>query len=531
MTRVFAVPFLLLFLILVISVPAFGHDESRSIVSDVQVNGDLSSFTSAYSSSAAVQSGVRHLGLKASTVPPFNVRLSDGSEHVVVFDRLQEKTWGQVFEGGFGIVEDPSAAVFFRGEATDTQSGAKVPAAGAVFVENGVLSLIVHLVRASDALSITIPLEESTQSFVGRAEAANLSELANMKCGMKHPPVAPTMKAASSEAPARSAATYQIVEVATDADGEWYAYYGASANNRIATIINAANTIYQRDLGIEIAIASQHVWTEVGGDPYSSLDSGVLLDSFGDYTNSNQHLGSADLYHLFTGKDLDEGVVGIAWMGVVCSSPTYSYGLTQRYTDSMDHLITAHEIGHNFNAAHDTESPRSLMYPSIGSSQNFFSTTSIHEINTYKLEYGDSCLSGTYSPDPRTDEPSITLSLTYNTSRGSFEGGITRANLTGECAFAVEFSRTKNFSTRSAHRVGTGDYGLVTFSGRGARRTKAKSSESNAVYARARAICDGTTFVSRTKGFRVSKSTSSSYPTLRNWVSAAARSVQVTGVD
>ena len=64
-----------------------------------------------------------------------------------------------------------------------------------------------------------------------------------------------------------------------------------------------------------------------------------------------------DLAHLWTGRDLEGTTVGLAYVGVVCRSQGYSYGVSQRMASvPAKYVLTAHEIGHNFNACHsDTD--------------------------------------------------------------------------------------------------------------------------------------------------------------------------------
>ena len=100
-----------------------------------------------------------------------------------------------------------------------------------------------------------------------------------------------------------------------------------------------------------------------------------------------------DIKHLFTGKNFDGSVIGIAYIGVVCSVPTLSYGITQSYVESADSGIFAHELGHNFGANHDTSARGSLMYPSISiPPSDHFSEASLQEINQHITQSG-SCIS------------------------------------------------------------------------------------------------------------------------------------------
>jgi hypothetical protein len=62
--------------------------------------------------------------------------------------------------------------------------------------------------------------------------------------------------------------------------------------------------------------------------PYTSTDPNTLLDQFRVQWTTNHGNVTRDIAHLFTGKELDGSVIGIAWLGVVCNS-SYGYGLVQ----------------------------------------------------------------------------------------------------------------------------------------------------------------------------------------------------------
>ncbi len=188
------------------------------------------------------------------------------------------------------------------------------------------------------------------------------------RCGVPH-----RLQEGRDRLEARAAATDTTttykVEIATEADYEFVQYWGsaAAANREIRTILNQVEGIYETELKLKLEIVYQHAWTR-SGDPYSGTDSNKLLEQFREYWNANFASEGYDLAHLWTEKETltwrdEDGeeieVGGLAWQGVVCRQyrgGSASYGFSRRFALRSDNaIITAHEIGHNFNAVHPNE--------------------------------------------------------------------------------------------------------------------------------------------------------------------------------
>lgn len=223
---------------------------------------------------------------------------------------------------------------------------------------------------------------------------------------------------------AAALADLKIIEVATEADNQWVSQAGgaAQANNEILGILNLVDGIYRRDLNLSITVTYQHAWTTV--DPYPATGMETTLNAFLAYWNTNSPRAQypRDTAHLFTGKYSN---AGLAYIGVICSSPTYAYGLSGR-SGSVNHLITAHEIGHNLNADHVDAAQscaNSIMNPVLTPSATSFCAYSKNQIATYVAANG-SCLSSggpsstpTPTPTPpRTPTPTPTPTPPLNSS-------------------------------------------------------------------------------------------------------------------
>lgn len=145
-------------------------------------------------------------------------------------------------------------------------------------------------------------------------------------------------------------------EVAYDADFEFYQKNGSNVNTTIADIENVqngVNVIYERDCEITHRITTIIVRSN-SNDPYTSTDAATLLGQFQNEWNSNQSSVQRDLAHLMTGKNMNGGTIGIAYLAVVCNRGS-AYGVSEsRYTTNYNSRVglTSHEKGHNWAAPH-----------------------------------------------------------------------------------------------------------------------------------------------------------------------------------
>lgn len=264
--------------------------------------------------------------------------------------------------------------------------------------------------KSSRFYRLKAPLHNKKGLFKAIAASIPKIRLEGKACGIEPSPdhaITDTTELLSLRLSAAPVAS-KTLTIATEADQEFYAANGASTNAEIATQINAVSVIYEQQLGISLILGTQHVFTTANNSPYTATDAATLLNQFTSYTNTHGQLGSAQAYHLLTGKDLNSNTIGIAWVGVVCSAPNYAYGLSQKFDPRADYLITAHELGHNCGADHDSSLPQTIMYPSISISANTFSAFSRGEINSH-FSSAPQCLGSGTLPTPT---PTLTPTFT-----------------------------------------------------------------------------------------------------------------------
>jgi Metallo-peptidase family M12/FlgD Ig-like domain len=180
-------------------------------------------------------------------------------------------------------------------------------------------------------------------------------------------PVEPSLESGENT----ETAGLRIAELAFDTDFEYFNQNGGNYTttvNDIQNIMSSVNAIYERDCEITHHLTLVIVRT-TAADPYTSTDPGDMLDEFRAHWNASQTGVPRDVAHLMTGKNVDGGTIGIAAVGAVCNR-SRAYGLSQtKFTTNMGRRVslTAHELGHNWNADHcDGASPCYIMCSSVG---------------------------------------------------------------------------------------------------------------------------------------------------------------------
>lgn len=195
--------------------------------------------------------------------------------------------------------------------------------------------------------------------------------------------------------------TMRVLEIATEADFDFVNSAGGTggAMSKIASILNMVEGVYENELNLTLSITYQHFYS--APDPFDGTNANALLVSFQNYWNANYPTAQypRDTAHLFTYKP-NVRAQGFAYLGVVCSNPSFAYSLTGRvFTDwnweEANFLISSHEIAHNLGATHADSAPgcaNSLMQSQLsGSTMLSFCEFSRGEISSFVSANG-SCL-------------------------------------------------------------------------------------------------------------------------------------------
>ncbi len=162
------------------------------------------------------------------------------------------------------------------------------------------------------------------------------------------------------------------LRVGVIADYEYFAIHGAGSPSKIQSLYNQIDGIYKEELGIALNLTKITVFNGAA-DPYTdTTDSYALLVEAGNYFSGSVDFNNNGLNQLISGKNFDGSTVGLAYVGTVCySSKRYRVSLVQNYESfaSAQLIVSAHEMGHNLGATHDSASDGiHIMWPSASSS-------------------------------------------------------------------------------------------------------------------------------------------------------------------
>ncbi|HZV68355.1 MAG TPA: PKD domain-containing protein [Saprospiraceae bacterium] len=231
-------------------------------------------------------------------------------------------------------------------------------------------------------------------------ESDVINKMGDHACGARQAPLHPTSSDddnVSRPETDRSRDVCKTVQIALVDDKLMYLKYQSSipnVTNHNMAVINNVLTNYDTEFSTDLQFSITQVFVVTGTDPWTnSLDPGNLLDDFTDWGPSN--LSTHDMASLWTNRDFTGDVIGLAWIGAVCSN--FKYCVLQDFTSNANLLrvLQAHEMGHNFDANHDAANSGFIMAPSV-TNTNSWSTASISKINAYILSIN--CLSSCSAP-------------------------------------------------------------------------------------------------------------------------------------
>jgi hypothetical protein len=176
----------------------------------------------------------------------------------------------------------------------------------------------------------------------------------------------------------RAPSVLRTFDLALVASGEYSQQYGGAPYsatnvlNSLASAVNTINGIYSRDLGVEFVSVTTAalVFPDPATDPFNTNNQGSLLAQ--NVIECDNALGNSgyDVGHLLVWANLG----GLAAGGVVCWNPYKAQGFSGNNASFTTLVVdyACHEIGHQFNAAH-----------------NFASNECVNSVNGFRFEPGE----------------------------------------------------------------------------------------------------------------------------------------------
>jgi hypothetical protein len=207
--------------------------------------------------------------------------------------------------------------------------------------------------------------------------------------------------------PAPCPGTKKTVIISSVADHTYTKVTGSQANSRneIINNINVASALYERTVNIKLQLNVIDIRTASSATPEWNTESCPTIEKklsqISGWRGSQEQQSA--LYHLSTNCYPPPGTVGLAWIGVTCIKSSNSdgsggyfsgTGVSTYLKGSDGYRVTAHEIGHNFNAQHEADG---IMKPSL-TTIDYFSQVTQNQMCQHIQSSTSKCYQDTTSP-------------------------------------------------------------------------------------------------------------------------------------
>lgn len=213
------------------------------------------------------------------------------------------------------------------------------------------------------------------------------------------------------------------LEVATEADYEYFQLYGQNSNDVILSVLNEVEGVYAQTFELDIQVTYQRIFA-TPDDPYVDSVSTYVLSGFRGHWEQNMGNIQRDIAHFWTGKDIEGSTIGIAYVGATCTTPSFAYGVSQNISNFAysRFVLTAHEIGHNLGGVHshgeNCGGTGSIMCPGVQPGAFYFSSLAAGAIMD-KFNASPQCFIGA----PSALEADVSCTTATLSWAGNSQGG------------------------------------------------------------------------------------------------------------
>jgi len=199
-----------------------------------------------------------------------------------------------------------------------------------------------HMFKVTNGVTVAVPSIYRTRGIVTDVAL--------------HPPKTAAKKVPAADKPANG---YSMT-VAMNYDPSFDAQFGDDGYNVMRRVAAHAENLYQHP-----TLINPIAWVVTGNllIPDTIEADAEILEYVGKY---NVDGPNSNVYMCF--QNNEAGVVGIAWIDVVCGTPDYRTAIVEYFNNDLNSgEILAHEVGHNLGMLHDFDgSPGNPRYDSQG---------------------------------------------------------------------------------------------------------------------------------------------------------------------
>ena len=192
---------------------------------------------------------------------------------------------------------------------------------------------------------------------------------------------------------------------------QWQGNNSGAAEAWATGILALVETNYDNEFahGVQMAASATYVATTTSSDPWNGVNNiNTHLDVHLSWGNGGGYNGASYDFATAWTRKYTSGAVGLAWVGVVCTSNRYNVCSAFSTTSNTNRQLQAHEVGHNFSAGHDASGSSTIMAPAVNGSSTW-SSASISAISGHIASRWclDICSSGSAPTAAFSGSPTI----------------------------------------------------------------------------------------------------------------------------